>query len=489
MPGVNVTTATRSGPSAAGRAPASTFFVAGLTERGRTDKAYAVGSLAEFEAEFGGRVSYGTLHDTVRTFFEEGGLRAYVVRVVGAAATSGTLALSDQAATPVPTLRIDAKGAGTWSSGVTVAVAAGTLPDTFRLTIAYGDDVETYDNLASPAAAVTAINRRSQWVTATDLGSATVAPDNNPAVAPAAALSAGDDQRASVVATDYVTALDARATKDLGAGIVAVPGQTSAAVGAGLIAHGVTNNRLAALALAATATAEDAISAAATLRGTTGSEYAGLFFPWIKVPDGAGGTRNVSPEGYVAAVRTRAHLAEGPERAPGGEISQAEYVLDTVTAIDRATGDELDSAGVSAIRAIPGGGIRLYGWRSLSDDVDNYALLTGRDMLNYLVVEGERRLEQYVFRTVDPRGHLFSEIAAELVGLVEPIRVRGGLYALIDDQGNEIDPGYSVNTGPSVNTPARLAAQEVWAELGVRVSPTGAVINLIITKAGLTAAL
>lgn len=489
MPGVNVTTATRSGPQLAGRAPSSTFFVSGLTERGRVDRAYEVNSMAQYEREFGTRVSFGTIYDTLRTFFEEGGVRAYVVRVVGAAATIGTLTLSDGAGTPLPTLRFDAKGAGAWSAGLSVQVATGTVPDTFKVLVTYGDDVESYDNLASPAAAVTAINRRSRWVVVTNLGSATAAPDNNPAVTAATALTAGTDDRASVVSGDYVTALDARAPADLGDGLVAIPGQLASVVGLAVLDHVVATNRLAALALGQAATSADAVDAASQLRGLAGSEHVGLFYPWLKVPDGAGGTRDVSPEGFVAAARTRAHLETGPERAPGGAISQASYVVDVTSVVGRVAGDSLDNAGVSVIRPIPGGGIRLYGWRSLSDDIDNYALLTGRDMLNYLEVEGERRLEQFVFRTVDARGHLFSDIAAELIGLVEPIRVRGGLYELFSGDGAQVDPGYAVNTSETVNTPQRLALNEVNAELGVRVSPTGAIINLLITKAGLTASL
>lgn len=489
MPGVVVTTATRSGPATSGLAPAATFFVAGLTERGRTDKAYLLRSMADYEAEFGARTSYSAVYDGLRTFFEEGGSRAYLVRVVGAAATAGTKTLNDRAGSPVPTLKLDAKGPGTWSTGVTVAIEAGTASGTFKVVLAYGGLAEWYDNLSTSAEAATAINSRSNWVTATDLGSVTVAPDNQPAVAAATPLSAGVDDRAAVIAADYVSALNAKATIDLGAGAVAVPGQAASAVGAGLIAHAVANRRLALLAPAFGTTVANAIAAAQSLRGTSGGEYAGVFYPWVQVPDGAGGVRNVPPEGFVAAARARAHEQEGPWRAPGGEISVARYVTGVETELTRTQGDQLDSAEVSAIRKIAGS-VRLYGWRSLSSDETNYALLTGRDVLDYLVVEGEKRLEQYVFRTVDSRGHLFGEIAAEMTGLVEPLRVAGGLYELYDPEtGDLVDPGYRVDTGPSINTVETLLRNEVWVAVFIRVAPTGALIRLLITKAGLTATL
>ena len=93
MPGVVVTTAVRTGPSTTNVAPASTFFVAGTSQRGSTTEANLVTSLAEFEARYGGYTSSGTLHQQVQTFFEEGGARAYVGRVTGTGATSASLTL------------------------------------------------------------------------------------------------------------------------------------------------------------------------------------------------------------------------------------------------------------------------------------------------------------------------------------------------------------------------------------------------------------
>ena len=81
----------------------------------------------------------------------------------------------------------------------------------------------------------------------------------------------------------------------------------------------------------------------------------------------------------------------------------------------------LDAGNVSAIRTILGT-TRLYGWRSLSTDAQNYKLLIGRDVLNYLAVEGARLLEPYVFATIDGRAVL--ELACENVTDVD-YRVHG----------------------------------------------------------------
>lgn len=79
MPGVNVTTVTRTGPTAPNLAPAGQLFMAGLAERGSTTAPVRIRGLADFETYFGGRVAYSQLYENIQTFFEEGGSQAYVV--------------------------------------------------------------------------------------------------------------------------------------------------------------------------------------------------------------------------------------------------------------------------------------------------------------------------------------------------------------------------------------------------------------------------
>lgn len=484
--GVIVNTTASPGNTDTTAVEGGTFFVAGLTERGDTAEAVLVRSMAEYAEKLGGRVAFGTVHDQLAAFFGEGGARAYVARVVGAAATAGTITLTDRAGVPVDTLRLDAASPGAWSADLEVTVADGVVPDTFTVTVTLaGQVVEVFPDLATPAAAAVAINGRSTYLTATDLGSATAAPDNNPAATAATALSAGADDRAAVTGPDYVAALD-RFTPGLGAGAVAIPGQSADTVGAGLIAHATDRRRLALLAPAAGSSIAQATASATALRATTGAENAGMFYPHVLVPDGAGGTRTISPEGYVAGVRARAVRTEGPWRAAAGEISAARFVAGPATPLTADEVNQLNDSRVNPLRTIAGS-TRVYGWRSLSTDSVNYLHLSGADVLNVVAARAQVALEQFVFRTVDARGHLFSDIEGEVIGILEPMRAAGGLYERIDDEGNVTDPGYSVDTGPSVNTPAQLAAGEVNVAVAIRVSPIGELIRLNITKVALTA--
>lgn len=483
MPGVSVRTATRSGPVNPAIPASGRYFVVGQFERGDVVVPQRVRSLAELEVKFGGRVTYGSAYDDLRMFFEEGGTEAYVVRVVGPSATKGTLTLVDKAGSPLPTLKVDALSPGAWSAGVTVQVAAGTQANTFKVIVSGPlSVVETYDNLSTAADAVVALNA-SAYVRGTDLGSVTVGLNAQPATIAATALSAGSDDRASIIASTMVAALDLFGP-EYGVGAVAIPGQASSAVGAGLMAHAKAKRRLALLATAVGANAAAAKAAAAALVSADG-EFGGVFYPWVRVPLGGNASKLISPEGFVAAARARAHQQVGPWRAPGGEISVARFITGVEVPIVRAVGDDLDDNNVNAIRTIAGT-TRLYGWRSLSTDRDNYALLTGRDVLNTLAYACEDALESYVFQSIDAKGQLLASVAAELIGVVEPMRAAGGLYELIVN-GQQVDPGYSVDVGDTVNTIAVLNQNKIAAVLAVRVSPVGTLIDLTIVKAGLTA--
>lgn len=480
MPGVIVQTGSRPGPSDVGISPGATYMVVGITERGDATQVSEVRSIADYVDKFGDRVSYGALYDDLNVFFGEGGTRALVTRVVGGAATLGTLSLSDRAGSPIATLRVDALNAGAWSTRVSIAVADGAIANTFTITVLYDTvPVEVYPTLANPAAAVSAMGS-SSYVKVTNLSSVSAAPTNNPAVLAATALSAGSDDRGSVVAATYTGAL-ARFGPEWGWGIMAIPGQLSSGVGQAMLTHCRTFGRLMLVAPAAAQTPAQAKTATVEFLTAAGSEFGGLVYPWIKVDDGAGGTRTISPEGYTAACRARAHRQAGPWLAPAGTKARARTLVGVERVLTRDEINDLNANHVIPI-AIIAGAVELYGWRSLSTDTRNYRELTGRDVMNEVAGLGSGRLEDYVFGTVDPHGHLFQALEAEMRAILEPMLNAGGLYEKVDDSGNVISPAYRIDTGPSVNTDAVLADDEVIVDVALRTSPTSELIVLRITK-------
>ena len=480
MPGVEVITATRVGPTAPLAAVSGQFFVSGITERGDTVKPILLRGVPDMQKYLGSRTSYSaTVWDCVKTFFDEGGAQCYVARVVGPAASVGSLTLDDRAGAPVDTLRVDAANAGAWSANMTVQIQNGSVANSYRVTIRLdGVIVEDVNNLTTPVAGVNAF-AQSPYVRLVDLASATAAPSNIPAVIAATALSAGADDRAAVTAAIVYGGLDLF-NYELGDGAVACPGFSTSAVWTAINTHCVTNRRIGILAAAR----NDSKATLLTRTADLDSEYCGLFAPWVRISDGVGGYVAISPEGYVAAARARAHQLEGPWRTPAGAPSVSRVLLDVDQAFSQSDSKDLDDGRVSIIRNMANS-VRLYGWRSLSSDTADYSYLKDRDVLNWFVTQCENALENYVFATVDSRGHLLSQVNAAVVGVADPVSVAGGLYAKYDDQGREVDPGYKVITDSSVNTLASLAENVVNVVLEVRLSPTSGLIRLTIVKVGL----
>lgn len=493
MPGVNVTTAVRTGPVGTGDIVAGQFFVVGETERGPIDEPTLIRSFAEYVTYYGDYES-DNLYSTVKTYFDEGGTRVYVQRVVGAGASAGTISIDDSGA--AATLDINAKNVGDWSDNITVTVAAAdSLASGFRLQVKLnGELLLTTRDLADVADAVSVINTSqvAHLIEAVDnSGSA-----NNPELGDY--VLAGGDDGAAVTATDVSGALELL-PKTLGPGAVSAPGRYGTDIWNALATHAQDNDRIAMCGFDPSNTAGQAKTAVAGYASDSRSSHMAFYFPHIKVDSPSvdelaagttsvsGTTVTISPEAFAAAARAKAvQEVGGPWRAGAGQISSAKTVKGLAQTVTPAAAELLDAARVNAIRTV-GNQIRVYGARSASEDEANWRFITLRDTVNYIVHGVEDRLEAFVFETVDGRGNLFANMRASIKGFLEPIRVAGGLYEAFDDEGVQVDPGYTVTVDSTINPATQLATGLVKAAVGVRVSSVADKINITITKSNLTA--
>lgn len=490
MPGVVISTAVRTGPSAATVRESSQLFVVGLAERGPSDEAVLIQSLADFELNFGEFLSTSYLHPTVETFFEEGGTQCYVARVVGASATSGTLDLEDDATDVV--LTIDANGPGSWSADVDVVVEEVVAGTSFRVKLYYNDvliyNTGTVTSASQAAGRINTSAVASKYVTATAASGATTLP----AALAATPLSPGNSQHGGVVAQTYVDALELF-NDALGTGAVAVPdmengsGNTTYTVSEALVAHANAYNRIAILHGAIDDSTSDIIDKASAIQAGENAEHAAIYYPWIDVPTSISGvTRRIPPDGYVAAKRALAHNQTGPHIAPAGLISSALFAVGVAADINKTSGDALDEAGVNAIRIIQNS-VRIYGARSLSSDDDNFRYITTQDIVNTIVVDSKETLEDLVFSPIDGRETIYSAIESRLVAVLVPLLNAGALFPAFDSNGRQIDPGYTVRCDSSLNPISQLAGGTVKAKVGVRTSSIGDKIDVEIVKSNLTA--
>jgi hypothetical protein len=139
-------------------------------------------------------------------------------------ATTSALALKD--ATPTTAINITSRDWGVWTTGISVAVAAGTNASTKKVTVTFGTDIEIFDNLADNDAVVKALNANSKYVTAVKAGSTVIA---NAASAP---LVGGID--GTTTSTQWDAALSAFATKKVHG---LLPVTSDATVHAACLAH------------------------------------------------------------------------------------------------------------------------------------------------------------------------------------------------------------------------------------------------------------
>lgn len=482
MPGVVVTTAVRTGPTSVQVTPTATAFVAGVTSRGPSGSATLISSLDQYEEIYGGYTSSGYVHQTVKTFFEEGGARIYVSRATGAGADPATCALLDDDDETAITLT--ATGKGTWAnSGGLEATVTVPASGSFYIDILLGGTrvyrTATYTTKADVLNEINNSATAALYVTATSTGTL------DPVAVVAQDFSGGDDG-STVVAADIVTALG-DFTYDLGSGAVMAPGFYDATTVNALIAHANTNHRIALSSVAAGSTAGDAVEDTANYVGDAHSEHIAVYWPWIKVPNGSL-TMTIPPEGFVAAKRAAVQNSRGVFYPYAGEAGSARYVVGLETSVSKEDTDTVDAGCVNAIRIIQGS-LRVYGARSLSEDADNFRFITAQEVLNYIVYLAERDLESLVFQPIDGRKTIFARVASTLTAILDPIAKSGGLFAIYDVNGNEVDPGYSVIVSDALNPVTQLAEGKIVAKVGARVSGIGDKIEVEVTKSSLTTSL
>lgn len=484
MPGVVVTTAVRTGPTAVQTIPTATAFVAGVTSRGPSGSATLISSLAQFEAIYGGYTSLGYVHQTVKTFFEEGGARMYVSRAVGTSSASATCLLLDNESTPATAITLTATGKGVWAhSGVLEATVTNPSETTFKVSILLnGVEVYASGTYSSKADFLNEINNSpvaALYVTATSSGSTI------PTAVAAKDFTSGSDG-STVVASNIVAALG-YFTYDLGPGAIMAPGFYDSTTVAALIANANTNHRIALSSVAAGSTAADAVDDSAAYLGDTNSEHLAIYWPWVKVPNGAL-TMTIPPEGFVAARRAATQNSRGVWFPYAGEAGAASYVVGLETAVSKEDTDTVDAGNVNAIRIVQGS-LRIYGARSMSTDTDNFRFITGQEVLNYIVYLAERDLEALIFQPIDGRRTLFARVSSTLTAILDPIAKAGGLFPAYDVNGKQIDSGYSVVVSDALNPVTQLAEGKIVAKVGARVTGIGDKIEVEVTKSSLTSSL
>lgn len=445
------------------------WFVTGITEKGPVIPTL-INSLQEYINLYGVRVSYGLLYDSLEAFFQEGGRRAYISRVVGPAAISATKNFNDAGAAVA--LTATALNPGAWGNSISVQIVAGGAGGTFVVVVTYnGVEVERSGDLLDTTAAIAWANY-SNYIRFTQ-GAST----NDPVVVAATPLLTGTDDRLAVTDAHWKIALD-KFTSDLGPGQVSAPGRTSATSLTDLANHAALNYRVGLLDLPDSATAATLLAAVSGMRTGNAARFSSAFAPWAIIPGLTAGTYRVVPYSAIeAGIIARNDVGATVDDAAAGEMGQAVYAYAlSQAAWDETTRNSLMKGGINSARVMLGG-VRTYGFRSLVDenvDPDWIFLGSARTVMD-VASNGNAILEGFMFAKVDGQGRLFSKVDGRMTAMLQALWEGGALYGETSGDAFLVD-------SVTPNTPSTIAAGELRCTVAIRVSPMAEFATLELIK-------
>lgn len=203
------------------------------------------------------------------------------------------------------------------------------------------------------------------------------------------------------------------------------------------------------------------------LQGTNGA----LYHPWVRPAGGAG---FVPPCGCVAGVYARSDRLAGVHKAPANEV--LEGVVDLAARLTDADQAILNPAGINALRALPGRGLRVWGARTVANEpawryvnVRRLFLTAARWMV--------RTLAGTTFEPNEPR--LWSRVTRELTVYF------GGLFAAGALKGRTAAEAFYVKCDAETNPPEVREAGRVVTEIGLAPAiPNEFVVVRIVHGAG-----
>lgn len=470
MPGVVISTVA-TGQAGVPDIDSGQIFIVGSTQRGPEKEVKVVRGLADFESVFGGRLASSYTYDLIDTYFRSGGTQAQVVRLNGAGERATITASSRGEG--IGEYEFTAPSAGAWGNEVSLVVK-GT--DTAPATVEVYVGTTRVHNISAPTAQYLAMKlAKSPYVRVESYDPTAEGTDSLPAE--------GTYTLAGGTTTDNTPLQECLDlfTPGLGDGALLYGDPGVASEVNTLVTHAEENRRVVLLHFEPDSADPNQIETDIDALGT--SQYAAVFTPHITIlSDGV--NRTVPPTGAVAGVRAFAHNNYGAHRIPAGQAGTLDYVVSSEQDYTANEVNAIDALRGSAIRKV-NGTYRVYGYRSLSRDEVNWKYLTAQDLINRIATQLEGQLEQFVFAPIDGKGQLQSSIEGVAMGILADHADAGALYPKFNDAGEQLDPGFTVDAGSSVNTTETLANNTIRLNVQLRTSPASALIEVTIIKLAL----
>jgi phage tail sheath protein FI len=396
-PGVYIEEIER-GPRPIEGVPTSTSAFLGETERG-TLRPTLVTSYKDYQRWFGGVFADDCyMPHAVSGFFENGGKRLYVARVIG---PGGAPASKDLGSGFTAT----AVGPGAWGRRVWVKVMQGSTPKGdgsfgFRLRLAYWTTppaqvfdpftdlkslprpqvVEEYDDLSIDPLSSDYYKKRlvntstNESVSSlVELSNANTVPPGNPAPSEGF-LDTGGNEPAQPGLADYrpndgrrqgLAYLDLDPFRDVA--LIYAPFPRNDPEGIAKAIYEYCENRRFCFSVIDSDGDDEPGTLNPRVDNNWDTQYAAFYTPWIVTSDPLTGARvNDPPAVHMLGIYARTYTESGVFKAPANEVVRGAYNL--AFEINERTQDALNPQGVNAIRAFPGRGIRVWGARTLSSN-------------------------------------------------------------------------------------------------------------------------
>jgi hypothetical protein len=496
-PGVYIEEIER-GPQPIEGVATSTAAFLGETLRGPTVP-WLVTSYSEYLRMFGDVYAPDKyLPYAVKTFFDNGGIRCYVTRIVGQGGTPAQVALAGLTVRAIgpstvygqtwvrigrgSTLNGDGDAVGFrvrvdhWANAADVPADADSIDTGVMPTIS-----EDFDDLsvdpASPSYFGRRVNNFNSSLIELDAPAGLALPAQDP---PAGGRLAGGNDGAALTTPDYEgDAIDPSARTGLAAldldqfrevAIVYAPAVDYVTAQA-VITH-CQNNRF----RFAVVDCEPALANSALIEprsNVTDTQYGAFYYPWVFVSDPrSGGRKLIPPGGAACGIYALTDNNRGVFKAPANEVIAG--AIDLEYDINQATQGVLNPRGVNVIRRFPGRGIRIWGARTMSSD-PLWKYVNVRRLFIFLEASIYTSTQWVVFEPNDQK--LWARVKQTLTLFLRTQWREGALF------GAKEEEAFSVSVGPETMTDDDILNGRLIIEVGVApVRPAEFVVFRVFQK-------
>ena len=187
-----------------------------------------------------------------------------------------------------------------------------------------------------------------------------------------------------------------------------------------------------------------------------------IYYPWVKVMDRLNpqSKRQIfcPPSGHIAGVWARVGVERGVHKAPANESLMGVVALEHN--VTKGEQEILNPNGINCIRSFPGTGIRVWGARTLAT-VGNpsWKYVNVRRLFNYLEKSMERGMQWVVF---EPNDHdLWGRVRRNLSAFLFTEWKEGKLFGLVPEQA------FYVKCDSETNPQEMIDLGRLYVEIGV----------------------